>query len=234
MLETLDKEVLAMMRVPVFDSQGKRTQDILEFDEEIFGKEVRKVVLKEAILMYEARQRLGCHSTKTRKDCSGSGRKLWRQKGTGRARVGPSRPPHHKGGGVVFGPHPRSYSYSMPKKAKKAALNSAWLAKFQDREVCVIEGFNLDETPKTSVVHGTLAQMGIIPQSALIGTHEHDATLWKSARNISGISVERVTLFNPYILIRHKKIVLVRKALEEIITSRGGEIKIRDRKEVYS
>ena len=90
------------MRVPVFDATGKRTSEILEFDENIFGDRIREVVLKEAILMYEARLRVGTHATKTRKDVSGTGRKLWKQKGTGRARTGPSRPPHWKGGGVVF------------------------------------------------------------------------------------------------------------------------------------
>lgn len=223
-----------MMRVPVFDKEGKRTQHILEFDEEIFGKEVRKVVLKEAILMYEARQRLGCHSTKTRKDCSGSGRKLWRQKGTGRARVGPSRPPHHKGGGVVFGPHPRSYAYSMPKKAKRVALNSAWLAKFQDHEVCAIEGFAIEATPSTSTLNKTIAKMGFASESTMIGTAVHDPILWKSARNIPTVAVEQVSLFNPYVLLRNKRIVLVQKALEDLVASRGGAVKIRERKEVYS
>lgn len=222
------------MRVPVFDAQGKRTPEVLEFDEAIFGKEVRRPVLKEAVLMYEARQRMGTHSTKTRGECSGTGRKLWRQKGTGRARVGPARAPHWKGGGIVFGPKPRDYSYSIPKKARRLALNSAWLAKFQDKEVLVLEKFNLGDTPQTSEVYQVIQEMGLLPMATIIGVPEYDQILWKSARNIPRISVEKVTHFNPYILLYNKWIILLRKAFEELIQTRGGEIKVRDRKELYS
>lgn len=223
-----------MMRVPVYDAWGKRTQEILEFDEAIFGPEVRKEVLKEAVIMYEARQRLGTHSTKTRKDVSGSGRKLWRQKGTGRARVGPARPPHWRGGGIVFGPHPRDYSYSIPKKAKKVALDSAWLAKFLDKEVMVIEKFDIQTTPKTSVVYDAMQSLGALPMRTLIGIPEYDQLLWKSARNIPGVSIEKVAHFSPYILIHNKWIILLRKAFEEIVSARGGQVTSRDRKELYA
>lgn len=239
------------MRIPVFDSEGRRTQQILQFDEQIFGKEVRRAVLKEAILMFEARQRVGTHSTKTRGECAGSGRKLWRQKGTGRARVGPLRAPHWKGGGVAFGPKPRDYSYSIPKKAKAVAINSAWLAKFQDREILVLESFDIQDIPKTSVVFKTLEKLGVVEMNTIVGIPSYKKAedlqsqqedplrtkgqlLWKSLRNIPRINAEQVSLFNPHILLRNERIVLLREAFEELIASRGGKIEVLDRSKVYA
>ncbi|WP_372368578.1 50S ribosomal protein L4 [Candidatus Uabimicrobium sp. HlEnr_7] len=222
------------MRLPVYDKDGNRTDEILEFDEKIFGEEVKKALLKEAVLMYEARKRQGTHSTKTRSDCAGSGRKLWRQKGTGRARVGPARAPHWKGGGTVFGPHPRDYSYSIPKKAKRKATESAWLAKFQDREVIVIEDFAL-EAPKTSAVHEVLSTLGVVKSKTLIGTSkERDDILLKSARNIPRTSVEVVSRLNAYSLLYNNKILLTKKAFNELISDRNGEVKSLKRESLYN
>lgn len=221
------------MRVPVFDANGKRTQDILEFDENIFGDGIREILLKEAILMYEARQRQGTHSTKTRSDCAGSGRKLWRQKGTGRARVGPLRAPHWRGGGVVFGPHPRDYSYSMPKKARHLALKSAWLAKFLDKEIMVIEGFPIGNTPKTKPVFKTLETMGVVNQRVLVGLSDSNEILMKSLRNIPRLSMESVTRFNPYVLLANDRIVLLKQAFETLIASHGGQVKTLRREDLY-
>ena len=221
------------MRLPVFDANGKRTQEILEFDEKIFGDRVHRVVLKNAILMYEARQRAGTHATKTRAECSGSGRKLWRQKGTGRARVGPSRPPHWRGGGTVFGPHPRDYSYSMPKKAKRKALDSAWLAKFLDKEIMVIEGFDLPETPKTASVYATLQEMRVGGKRVLVGTNAENQLLYKSLRNLPRVSMETVARFNPYILLAHDRVVLLKDALVKLVEEKGGTLNILARNEAY-
>lgn len=221
------------MRVPVFDANGKRTQDILEFDENIFGDGIREVLLREAILMYEARQRQGTHSTKTRSDCAGSGRKLWRQKGTGRARVGPLRAPHWRGGGCVFGPHPRDYSYEMPKTARKVALKSAWLAKFVDKEIMVIEGFPVGTSPKTKPVFKTLEVMGLTKNKILVGLSEKNDILTKSLRNIPRLSMEHISRFNPYILLANSKVLLVKKAFEDLVTSHGGQVKTLRREDLY-
>lgn len=221
------------MRLPVYDKDGNRTDEILEFDEKIFGEEVKKALLKEAVLMYEARKRQGTHSTKTRSDCAGSGRKLWRQKGTGRARVGPARAPHWKGGGTVFGPQPRDYGYAIPKKAKRKATDSAWLAKFQDREVLVIEDFEL-EAPKTSVVFDVLNTLGIAKNKTLIGTsQERGDVVLKSARNIPRTSVEVVSRLNAYSLLYNNKILLTKKAFNELIQNRNGEVKSLKRESLY-
>ena len=184
--------------------------------------------------MYEARKRQGTHSTKTRSDCSGSGRKLWRQKGTGRARVGAARAPHWKGGGTVFGPHPRDYGYAIPKKAKRKATDSAWLAKFQDREVLVVEDFALD-LPKTSAVFDVLSTLGVVKNKTIIGTsNERDDVLLKSARNIPRTSVEVVSRLNAYSLLYNNKVVLTKKAFNELIQNRNGEVKSLKRESLYN
>lgn len=221
------------MKLPVYDKNGKRTDEILEFEETIFGEEVKKALLKEAVLMYEARKRQGTHSTKTRAQCAGSGKKLWRQKGTGRARVGAARAPHWVGGGIAFGPHPRDYSYSIPKKARRKATESAWLAKFQDKEILIIEEFAI-EKPKTSAAFKVLSSLGIINGKTLIGTDEKNEVLIKSARNISGVSTEIVSRFNAYTLLFNTKILLTRKAFEQLVSSRGGEVKSVKRESLYS
>lgn len=221
------------MRIPVFDSKGGRTEEILEFDEKIFGDRVYRVALKNSIIMFEARQRLGTHSTKTRKECSGSGRKLWRQKGTGRARVGAARAPQWRGGGRVFGPHPRDYSYSIPKKEKKRAMDSAWLAKAREKKIMVIEGFELDKTPKTSIVIKTLKSMGLVDVRVLVGVSEPNEVLLRSVSNIPKVSMEDVTRFGPHLIIENDTILLLKKSFEKIVKDRGGEIKILNRKDVY-
>lgn len=221
------------MRVPVYDVHGKRTQDILEFDEHIFGDEVRGKVLKEAILMYEARQRVGTHQTKTRGQVAGSGRKLWKQKHTGRARVGAARAPHWPGGGRVFGPHPRDYSYSMPQKARMVAMDSAWLAKLQDKQILVSEGFSMANAPKTKEAVETLENMGVYPHRTLVAIPQYNDVLWMSLRNIPRVTVEAFSHLNPYLLLANEHVVIVRQAFEELIKSRGGEIKILNRQEVY-
>lgn len=222
------------MRIPVFNSEGTRTSEILEFDEKIFGEEVRKAVLKEYILMYEARQRQGTHSTKGRAEVAGSGRKLWRQKGTGRARVGAARAPHWKGGGIVFGPKPRDYSYTMPKKARKAAMKSAWLAKFQDREVVVIDNFDLGEKPKAAAIRKLFGAMDLGHKRLMIGTKDHNKNLHLSTRNFPNIDIDRLEQLNPFVVVANERVILTREAFEELIKSHGGEIKSCEREKLYS
>jgi large subunit ribosomal protein L4 len=221
------------MRIPIFDAHGKRTQQILEFDEKIFGEEVAQETLRSAIIMFEARQRLGTHSTKTRGQCSGSGRKLWRQKGTGRARVGASRAPHWRGGGVVFGPHPRDYSYSIPKKAKKLALNSAWLAKFLDRKVMVIENFNLENVPKTKNIYTTLENIGVHQSRVLIGVSSSNEILINSVRNIPKKSIDDIVRFNSHNILLNEWILLTKDTFEKLIQSHGGTFTTVERAKLY-
>src|SRR5262245_15619530 len=152
--------------------QGAAGTSSLEFDASGLGKKPKKIVLREAVLMYQARQRAGTHSTKNRSEVSGSGKKLWRQKHTGRARVGDKRMPHWRGGGIVHGPKPRDYSYAIPHKARSAALRQALLGKITDGELFIIDPLPLKE-PKTSIVAKTLSQLGV-GGSCLIVSPQHD------------------------------------------------------------
>jgi len=136
-----------MIKVPVFDNNGKSLESV-SLPEERFGGKVRRELLRDAIIMHEANHRRGTASTKTRGEVAGGGRKPWKQKHTGRARVGDIRSPIWKGGGVVFGPRPRDYSFSIHRKAKKAALQSAILSRLIDNEVVLVDKLGLD-TPST-------------------------------------------------------------------------------------
>ena len=129
-----------------------------EVDETLFGDKVKKRLLKEAVLMYEANLRQGTHSTLTRAEVSLTGRKPYRQKGTGYARAGDFKSPIWKGGGVAFGPKPRDYSYSMPRKAKKEAMRTALLGKLRDGEVYFLKDLNL-EVPQTKAAASALARL---------------------------------------------------------------------------
>ncbi len=190
-------------------------------------------LLSQYIRFYQFGQRKGNAKVKTRGEVAGSGRKPWKQKHTGRARVGAARAPHWKGGGRVFGPHPRDYSYSMPKKARRLALDSAWLAKFQDKEIVVVEDFNIGDTPKTSVVVKLLQGLGVANFRSAVGILTYNDILWKSIRNIHRLSLEEISHFHPHLLIAHERIILTRKAFEELVQSRGGEVKSLKRQEVY-
>jgi len=186
-------------------------------DEADFGGEVRREVLRQAILMYEAAGRVGTASTKTRGQVKYSHRKPWRQKGTGRARAGFRGSPIWRGGGVVFGPHPRDYRFKMPRKAVWRATASAYLAKLQDGEVAVIDRLEANE-PKTREMATTLRNLGI-ERTCLVATERHDANVWKSARNIPGISVKPVAEINAHDLVRHRQLLITRPALEALVAT---------------
>lgn len=136
-----------MITLPVYNESGE-TVGTLELDEKVLGK-IRKRLMHEAVIMYEANRRRGTHAAKTKAQKAGSGKKLWRQKGTGRARIGQRRSPHRRGGGAAFGPKPRSYRQFLPKRAKKEALKSALLCKLKDDEVRVVEALEF-AAPQTA------------------------------------------------------------------------------------
>jgi large subunit ribosomal protein L4 len=181
------------VKVP-FRGAGGEDKGELQVPLHRIDERVRYPLLKEAVVMYGANQRRGTHSTKTRSDVAGSNKKPWRQKGTGRARAGTRKSPLWKGGGIVFGPHPRDYSYSIHKKQRRLALKSALLSKFVDGEVVVVDGLRVEE-PKTKHVHKILKALGI-QGSCLIGTKENDKNLALAARNIPGVLVATLKNFN--------------------------------------
>ena len=203
-----------MIELPVHDRTGQVVGNIT-IDEADFGGQVRRQLLRQAILMYEAARRVGTASTKTRGQVAYSHRKPWRQKGTGRARAGFRGSPLWRGGGVVFGPRPRDYRFKMPKKAVWRATASAFLSKFQDGEVVVVDELKAEE-PKTREMAATLKNLGI-ERTCLVAIEQHDVNLWKSARNIPGVSMKAVAEVNAYDVLRHRHLLITRAALEALV-----------------
>lgn len=202
-----------MPKVTVLNQAGTSVGDI-ELNEAIFGIEPNESVLFEALVSQRASLRQGNHKVKSRGQVAGGGRKPWRQKGTGRARQGSIRSPQWRGGGIVFGPTPRSYSYKLPKKVRRLALLSALSTKVRDEEVIILEGLTF-EAPKTKEFIKVLADLSI-DRKALIVTADLDETVALSARNIPGISVVTATGINVLDLIGHDKLVMTKAAVQKI------------------
>ncbi len=202
-----------MIKVQVFDNSGNPLEDI-SLPEERFGGKVRRELLRDTIIMHEANHRRGTASTKTRGEVKGGGRKPWKQKHTGRARAGDIRSPIWKGGGVVFGPRPRDYSFSMHRKAKKVALQSAILSKLIDNEVVLIDKLVFD-LPSTKKLANLLKCLDI-RDGCLIVMQEFNETIWKSSRNIYNVKLRVASDLNAYDVIKYKKLLIVKDALDSL------------------
>ncbi len=185
-----------------------------ELPEDIFGVEVRKGLLHEVVRNHLANKRQGTASTKTKGLVRGGGRKPYKQKGTGRARAGSIRSPLWRGGGIVFGPQPRDYSYKLPKKVKWTALSSALTAKFADGEVIIIDSIAINE-PKTRAVRELLDGLGLKNNVLIIVPEKNDA-LELGARNIPAVSVARVKELNVYSILSHEKLLISKDAVERM------------------
>jgi large subunit ribosomal protein L4 len=202
-----------MPKVSVLNQAGTSVGEI-ELNEAIFGIVPNEAVLFESLVQQRASLRQGNHKVKTRAEVAGGGRKPWRQKGTGRARQGSIRSPQWRGGGIVFGPAPRSYSYKLPKKVRRLALLSALSTKVREEDVIVLEGLTFN-APKTKEFIKVLADLSI-NRKALIVTADLDETVALSARNIPGISVVTATGINVLDLIGHDKLVMTKAAVQKI------------------
>lgn len=200
------------METPVVNTANEQVGTV-ELSDGIFGVPVNEALLWEVVRMQLANRRQGTHDVKGRSEVRGGGRKLWRQKGTGRARVGSRRSPLWRGGAIAFGPTPRDYSYSMPKKKRQGALRSALAAKVRDGELLVVEDLGLAEI-KTKALATTLRALGI--GSALIVVPERDDTVEKSARNLPWVKVLRVEGLNVYDVLKYEKVVLLRGAVAKL------------------
>jgi large subunit ribosomal protein L4 len=199
--------------VQVVNARNQRVGD-RALSPEVFGVEVNDHLLYEAVKQYRAGGRAGTHATKNRALVSGSGKKLWRQKGTGRARIGSIRTPLWRHGGTVFGPQPRDYSYSMPAKARTAALRSALSQRASDGGLKVIDRFGIDE-PKTKVLKGLLDQLGI-EGKAVIVDHEPPDALVLSGRNIPGVKVVDPSQLNVYDVLDCRTLLVSQEALGKL------------------
>lgn len=202
------------LAVPLFSKTGEQVGTV-DVDPNDFGGKISPRLMHEAVLMYEANQRAGTHSTLRRGQVSGSTKKLFKQKGTGNARVGTRRTNKRRGGGTSKGPKPRDYSYRLPKKAVRAATRMAILSKLKDNEALVIDDLGLAGF-KTKEVAGILKALNLKGVTCLIGTDILDPVVYKSARNIEGVKVLPASEFNTWIVLRQKRLVLTKSALEAL------------------
>ncbi|WP_277678967.1 50S ribosomal protein L4 [Gracilibacillus dipsosauri] len=201
-----------MPKVALFNQSGSQVGDV-EINDAVFGIEPNKHVLHDAVLMQRASLRQGTHAVKNRSEVRGGGRKPWRQKGTGRARQGSIRSPQWVGGGTVFGPTPRSYSYKLPKKVRRLALKSALSTKVKEDSLVVLDGITM-EAPKTKEVVAMLSSLNV-DAKALIVTAEKDTVLAKSANNLPNVKVVTVSEVNVLDLLTHDKLILTKEAAEK-------------------
>src|SRR5699024_8808827 len=179
-----------MPKVTLFKQDGSETGDI-QLNESVFGIEPNTHVLHEAVVMQRSSQRQGTHKVKNRSEVRGGGRKPWRQKGTGRARQGSIRSPQWVGGGVVFGPTPRSYSYKLPKKVRRLALKSAYSSKVKEDAILVLESLSFD-APKTKELVKVLNALNV-DENGLVVTSDLNKTIARSATNLQNMHEVFVT-----------------------------------------
>ncbi|PAK32898.1 50S ribosomal protein L4, partial [Bacillus licheniformis] len=194
-----------MPKVALYNQNGSTAGDI-ELNDSVFGIEPNESVVFDAILMQRASLRQGTHKVKNRSEVRGGGRKPWRQKGTGRARQGSIRSPQWRGGGIVFGPTPRSYAYKLPKKVRRLAIKSALSSKVNDNNLIVLEDLNLDAV-KTKEMAAILKGLSI-EKKALIVTADANETVELSARNLPGVTVVEANGINVLDVVGHEKLVM--------------------------
>lgn len=202
-----------MPKVALYDITGSQVGDV-ELSDAVFGAEINTHVMYEAVKNYLANQRQGTQSAKTRADVRGGGKKPWRQKGTGRARQGSIRSPQWKGGGVVFAPKPRDYSYSIPKKVKRLALKSALSSKVQDQEIIVVDKLTLEQ-PKTKELVKVLKALNS-SKKTLIVIPERDEAVVRAAANIPGIKTAYVNTINVYDILNCDSFLITKDAVNKV------------------
>lgn len=199
-----------MPKVAVYNMHGDQVGEI-ELNNNVFGIEPNKAVMYDFVKMQLANKRQGTSSTKTRTEVRGGGKKPWRQKGTGRARVGSSRNPVWRGGGIAFGPKPRDYSYKLPQKVRRLALKSALSSKVIDNNIIVVDQLSFDE-PKTKTMVQALQALNVGKKTLLV-TADGDANVVKSARNIAGVKPMRADFINVYDILKHETLLITKDAV---------------------
>ncbi|KAF1677230.1 50S ribosomal protein L4 [Bacillus mexicanus] len=202
-----------MPKVALYNQNGSTAGDI-ELNASVFGIEPNESVVFDAILMQRASLRQGSHKVKNRSEVRGGGRKPWRQKGTGRARQGSIRSPQWRGGGVVFGPTPRSYSYKLPKKVRRLAIKSVLSSKVNDNNIIVLEDLTLD-TAKTKEMAAILKGLSV-EKKALIVTADANEAVALSARNIPEVTVVEANGINVLDVVNHEKLLITKAAVEKV------------------
>lgn len=212
-----------MIELPLYDMDGKQLE-MIQVDEAVFGTKPNKRLLRDMVIQYEANKRVGTAQTKTRKEVQGASRKLWKQKHTGRARIGTIRSPIWRHGGTIFGPHPRDYSTRMPKQMRQLALDSALLSKFADKETFVINDISVDRLKtnnklKTKNFALILKKLNIT-RTCLVGIKEINKDIHRAAKNIANVHICPVKDFNAYDVLKYNRLLLTKDALESLIQAR--------------
>jgi large subunit ribosomal protein L4 len=202
-----------MAKLDIIDRNGK-TADQVDLPESVFSGAAKDHLIYEAVVNYRANQRQGTAATKTRAFVSGGGKKPWRQKGTGRARVGSTRSPLWKKGGTVFGPHPRDYSYELPKKARRGALRSALAGKLAAQDLIVASELEV-KAPKTKEAVALLKAFKL--ESALLVDLHENADLFLAVRNLPGVKAVDIAGLNIYDVLAYKSVVFSRRAFEAVM-----------------
>lgn len=203
-----------MMKVAVYDNKGQQ-KETLEIERDVLGGYVRYPLLKQALVMYHSNKRVGTASTKGRSEVAGSGKKLFRQKGTGLARAGTSRTGKRVGGGTTFAKKARSFRKAMPRKQRLLAVKSSVLAKLLDEDVVVVDKLDFSE-PKTKEFAGILNNLNI-DRSCIVITADIDNVLHKSARNIPKIKTMRVSELNAGDVCNHRKLLFTKEAFDKFV-----------------
>lgn len=202
-----------MLKLPLHNQEGKVSGEVA-VPETVFGYPVKKHILYEAVINFLANQRQGTNSTKTRGEVSGSNRKPWRQKGTGRARVGSIRSPLWRKGGTIHGPKPRNYRYELPKQVKRNALKSALALRYAENKILVVDNLALAQ-PKTKEAGQLLRRLQV--DSALVVDHADNKNLFLAARNLPLSKVVDVQKLNVWDVLKYEWFIISQKALDSLM-----------------
>jgi len=202
-----------MPKVALYNVSGSQVGEV-ELSDAVFGIEPNKYVLYDAVVMQQASERQGTHKVKGRSEVRGGGRKPWKQKGTGRARQGSIRSPQWKGGGIVFGPTPRSYAYKLPKKVRRLAIKSALSSKVIDNEIIVLDQLTFNQ-PKTKQFTEILKNLNV-ERKALVVSANYDDNIALSTRNIPGIKFVSAEGINVLDVIGYDKLIITKEAVEKV------------------
>lgn len=203
-----------MISLPIQDKTGQQV-GTYEFDPGEIASSINRQLLHDVVVMYEANKRVGTVRTKSRGEVAGSTKKIYRQKGTGRARMGPKRSPIRRGGGHAFAKRPVDHGYRLPRKAVALATRMALLSKFQDNQVTILDDLSVAE-PRTKDVAAILKALGLHEISCLLSIEKYDENVWKSARNIEKLSVLPASDLNAYDLLQQKRLLVTRAAIDKL------------------
>jgi large subunit ribosomal protein L4 len=210
------------VKANVVDLRGSALREI-ELDDRVFGIQPNAAVVHQAVVAQEANARQGTHDTRTRGEVAGGGKKPYRQKGTGYARQGSRRAPHYRGGGIIFGPHPRSYEKAMPRKMRRLALRSVLSARAAEDALTIVDSFSL-EAPKTKTLLETLETLGVGSRVVVVLAQRSDGVL-RAAKNLSDVHVVTPNGLNLLDVLRLPRLILAEQAIEELTRTLTADLK---------